>query len=203
MSDHNLGPVVGDTMHKFLGVHISELEKDVTEALSKPLIPITLDTSLSYKEAKNQFRKAFLTALLQRHLGNVSEVADIAGLKRETVHRLIKQLRIPVSSLRNHPAREYERSELVRDVVEESVKKYEPALHPEKIEALYKNIDDISKKLARELPQEWDLDHAEKEWDKTFLRKALQQHNNNVSQTAKTLKIRYETLHRKIKALGL
>jgi DNA-binding NtrC family response regulator len=175
----------------------------VSDKLNKPLLPTPIDTNLPYREAKQQFRKVFLTALIQRHLGNISEVADIAGVKRETVHRLIKQLKIEVDSLRSHPAKTYERDTLVQDVVEKSIRKYEPALNPAKVRMLYDNVPDISRQLVKELPEEWDLEHAEAEWEKVFFAKTLNEHDHNVSRTARALKIRYETLHRKLKALGM
>ncbi|MAF34778.1 hypothetical protein CMO91_02945 [Candidatus Woesearchaeota archaeon] len=203
MKSERIKPIVGSALHKILGVHVSELEQDVSDRLTRPLLPAPIDTSLPYREAKQLFRKVFLTALIQRHLGNISEVAEVAGVKRETVHRMIKQLKIEVDSLRNHPAKAYERDNLVQDVVQKTIRKYEPALNPAKVRLLYDNVPDISKQLVKELPEEWDLEHAEAEWEKAFFAKALDQHDHNVSKTARALKIRYETLHRKLKSLGM
>jgi len=49
-------PIVSDVMHKFLGVSIDELNRDISEKLMKsPLADIDIDTDLPFKEAKRKF----------------------------------------------------------------------------------------------------------------------------------------------------
>jgi DNA-binding NtrC family response regulator len=47
------------------------------------------------------------------------------------------------------------------------------------------------------------LKDAEEEFEKRFIVKALEENNFNVSKTSRKIGLRYETLHRKMKALGL
>ncbi|MBI4144336.1 hypothetical protein HY486_03755 [Candidatus Woesearchaeota archaeon] len=196
-------PLVSSAVQKYIGIHLNELEQDVSDRLKKPLISFPVDTSKSFKEARKDFRKEFLSALLQKHLGNVSEAASVAGLKRETIHRLIKNLGIDADELREHPAKSYEQEGLVKEAIQQTVEQYKPAIHPSRFRTLYEKIPDLSRQIAKELPEEWELDIAEKEWEKRFIAQALKENNNNISQTARAIGIRFETLHRKIKAFEI
>jgi two-component system response regulator AtoC len=53
---------------------------------------------LSLKKAKRQwveaFEREYLSALLKKHQGNISQAAKTAGVDRKTIHRLIKRYRI-------------------------------------------------------------------------------------------------------------
>ena len=44
---------------------------------------------------------------------------------------------------------------------------------------------------------------AEREFEKKYLKAALQENDNNISKTARKIGLRFETLHRKLKSLGL
>jgi len=46
------------------------------------------------------------------------------------------------------------------------------------------------------------MKQAEQEFEKKYLRQALQE-NKTITATAKKIGLRYETLHRKLKSLGL
>ena len=52
-------------------------------------------------------------------------------------------------------------------------------------------------------PKPLTLKDAEQEFEKEFIRMALLDNDLNVTKTAKNIGIRYETLHRKAKQLGL
>ena len=48
-----INPLVEEAMQKFLGVSISELNKDISQKLTKnPLIEFEVDTRIPFKEAK-------------------------------------------------------------------------------------------------------------------------------------------------------
>ena len=44
---------------------------------------------------------------------------------------------------------------------------------------------------------------AEQEFEKSYINKALEENNSNISQTARKIGLRFETLHRKIRKLGI
>jgi len=199
--DVRVKPLIEGAVHKYIGMHLSQLEQDVSDRLKKPLFDYPVDTSRTFRQARQLFRKAFLSALLERHLGNVSEVAACAGIKRETIHRLIKQLDIAVTDMRKHPAPIYQQEDMVRSAIQKTVQVYKPSLNQDKYDNFYTQIEHLSKEIAKELPEEWDLAQAETEWEKRFLRKAVKEHGGNVSKTARAIGLRYETLHRKLKAL--
>ena len=47
-------PLIEDLTQKYLGVTISELNKDITDKIEKnPLLSFDINTSLSFKDAKN------------------------------------------------------------------------------------------------------------------------------------------------------
>ena len=48
----------------------------------------------TYKKAKEEFEKKYLTGLLQKTAGNITKAAQIAGVNRRTLHRLIKRYNI-------------------------------------------------------------------------------------------------------------
>jgi len=47
------------------------------------------------------------------------------------------------------------------------------------------------------------LKEAEEEFEKKFILAALKQHQFNITKSAKNMGLRFETLHRKIKSLGI
>ncbi|MFH1683181.1 MAG: helix-turn-helix domain-containing protein, partial [Candidatus Woesearchaeota archaeon] len=96
------------------------------------------------------------------------------------------------------------REELVDFTIRSTLDQYREILQPKKMEQLYEEIPKLSRNIARFLPHE-DLTwkEAESEFEKQFLEQALQDNNWNVGDTAKKIKIRAETLSRKIKKLAL
>lgn len=199
-------PIVEKAMHDFLGITIAEIESDISDKLKRsPLIDFEIDTKIPFKKAKKAFKKAYLTRLLQSRSGNISDVAKISGLDRRSVHRLIIELKIRIEQFRNELAKaEYTKHEAVQNIVEETVETYKSALNPEKLKTFYKNAPSISKNIARELPKSpITLSEAEKEFEKIYLKKALEENSSNISKTAKKIGLRFETLHRKLKSLRL
>ncbi len=204
--DKKIKPLVEEAMQKHLGITISEIEEDITDKLKKaPLIEFDIDTKIPFKQAKKQFKKKYLTRLLQLHLGNVAEVARIAKIDRRSIHRLITELKIDLSHFRKTlTKRQYIKETAIKDLLESSFKTYKSSLNPKKYEKLYEEVPELSKEIIKELPiKQPILKEAEKEFEKKYLKKALEENKNSESKTAKKIGLRYETLHRKLKSLGI
>ena len=199
--------LVDDAMQKFLGVTISELEKDITSKLRKwsPLLEFDIDTNILFKKAKRLFKRYYFTRLLKNVLGNVSDMAKISGVQRESIHRLMKPLKIDPDTIREEVvSKEYAKESAVQNIIERSLGQYKTVLHPQKLEVMYKNAPGLSKNIARELPEKpLTYKEAEHEFEIAYVKKALSENSNNISQTARKIGLRFETLHRKMKALGL
>lgn len=202
--DEKLKSLIKDATTRFLGVTIKELTEDISARLTKsPLIDISIDTSIKFKQAKKRFKKAYIEKMLCLHLGNISDVAREAGTDRRSIHRLIEQMHIPVDKIRKGILHPYDvKASFVSHAIEEVLDKYKTVLHPSKIEQMYKNVSQLSGELQKELPEKkLSLKEAEEDFEREYLKKALAENNNNVTITAKKIGLRYETLHRKIRAL--
>lgn len=198
--------LLDESMHDMLGVTISEFGKDISDKIEKnPLIAYDVDTSLSFKAAKKLFKKQFLTRMLQNNYGNVSLVAKITGLNRRSIHRAIKELRINVKRTRKEMVKaDYYRKEAVDSILKETLDNYRRVIRPSRLEKMYRNVDKISGDIVKELPTiEMTWDDAERAFEIAFIKKALKENKDNISKTARKIGLRYETLHRKIKKLGI
>jgi len=199
-------PMLDESMHKLLGITISEFGKDISDRIEKsPLISYPIDTSISFKAAKKLFKKEFLTRLLQSYYGNVSAVAEITGLNRRSIHRAINELGIKIKRVRKEMIKaELYQKEAVDSILKETLNHYKQVIRPSRLEKMYKNVDKISSSIIKELPTiEMKWDDAEREFEKAYIKKALKDNKNNVSKTAEKIGLRYETLHRKIKKLEI
>ena len=199
-------PIVDKAMHKWLGVTISEIKADVSDKLKKePLLEYEISTKIPFKKAKKLFKKLYLSKLLSTFSGNVTDVAEAAGLDRRSVHRLMEELDLDPDEFRGTLAKtEYVRQEAVKNIIQESAETYKRSLSPAKFKEFYKHAPELSKNIVRELPTKpMTLKQAEKEFEKSYLRKALKQNKGNVTKTAKKIGLRFETLHRKLKALKI
>lgn len=198
-------PYLEETMQKFLGVKIDELEKDITDKIEKKLIGYTIHTELTFKMAKNLFKREFLQKTIQTHQGNVSEAAKLLGLDRRSIHREIIKLNINVKKLRQtmyHLG--YFKKEAMDAVLRKTLDSYKSILHPLKLKKFYEEIPLISENIVKFLPKKvMSWKEAEEEFEKLYLGKVLEENNWNLSQTAKKIDLRYETLIRKIKKLSL
>jgi DNA-binding NtrC family response regulator len=200
-----LKPIVDQAVHKFLGITIDELSKDISDKIeTKPLIKFDVDINLSFKVAKKMFKKQFFSELIQTHYGNVSEVADIASVNRRSIHRVINDLGIDVKKLRKEMLMPtYYTKEAVDSILKDTLDNYKEILHPSKLEKMYKHVSTVSEDILKALPSK-DLTwkQAEKEFEKEYLTKVLREFGT-ITKVAKKIKIRYETLIRKLKKLGL
>jgi DNA-binding NtrC family response regulator len=199
-------PIIDEAMQKFIGARIVEIETDISDKLAKnPLFEIDVDTSNKFRKAKEMFKKSYITKLLQTHLCNISKAADVAGVDRRSMHRLIKSLKIDLAKIRKSLlSREYAQEEAVKGAIESSLDEYKGVLNPKKLKKMYEEVPELSKDLIKELPKSPPtMKEAEEEFEKRYILRALKENDFNISKAAKKIGLRYETLHRKMKSLGL
>jgi DNA-binding NtrC family response regulator len=204
--EKRIKPIVDKAMHKWLGVTVSEIKADVSDKLKKaPLLEYEISTKIPFKKAKKLFKKLYLSKLLSTFSGNITDVAEAAGLDRRSVHRLMDELKLDPEEFRGTLAKtEYVRQEAVKNIIQESAETYKSSLSPTKFKEFYEHVPELSRDIVKELPTKpLTLKQAEREFEKSYLRKALKQNKGNISQTAKKIGLRFETLHRKLKALNL
>lgn len=204
--DDKLKPLIKQATTKALGITVDELTKDITTKLTKsPFLDFPVDTTVKFKQAKKRFKKVYIQKMLALHMGNVSEVARLAGTDRRSIHRLIKSLKIPLTKIKKDLIRPYDiKRSAVTHAIEDVLVKYRDIFHPTKFKSMYNNVDELSENLLKEIPEKTlTMKEAEEEFERVYIKKALKENDNNITQTAKKIGLRYETLHRKIKALNI
>ena len=204
--ENKVKPMLEEAMQKNLGITVSELETDISDKLKRSsLLEFDIDTRLKFKDAKKKFKREYVAKLLQLNFGNVAEVAKIALVDRRSIHRIVAEMKIEVQKFRDMLQKgQYVKQLAVQDIIQESLEHYKTALNPTKYEALYKQAPSITKNIIKELPETpKNLKEAEKEFEKRYFEKALQENNENISKTARKIGLRFETLHRKLKSLGI
>jgi len=201
-----INPMIEESLHKFLGVTINELNKDLSDKIeTNPLISFDINTALSFKTAKKLFKKQYLQNLIRNHYGNISDVAKVANIDRRSVHRAVQELKIDIDKVRKELLRpDYYKKEAIDEIFKATLDHYKGIIHPEKLEKVYREVPSLTKNIIKELPaMEMSLKEAEGEFERQYLKKALDENNWNISKTARKIKIRFETLHRKIKKLDI
>lgn len=199
-------PLIDEAMHRYLGITISEMSEEISDRIEKnPLLSYEINTAVSFKAAKKLFKKEFVTRMLHAHFGNVAEVARITGLDRRSIHRTVKEFRIKVKTIRKEMEQvSYTRREAVDSILKTTLDQYRKIIRPSRLETMYRNVEKLSEDIIRELPSvDMTWKQAEDEFEKAYLRKALEESKWNIAKTAKKIKLRYETLHRKIRKLGI
>jgi DNA-binding NtrC family response regulator len=199
-------PILDTAMEKFIGAKVTDIETDIADKLMRsPLLEIEIDTRMSFKKAKKLFKKTYLISLLQRHLGNVSKVAEVAGIDRRSIHRMLISMKINPEKFRKAISKpEYMKEEAVKDIIKDTLDEYKRIINPERLKKMYKHVPDITKDIIKELPKApLTLKEAEREFEKQFVLKALKENKFNITKTAKKIGLRFETLHRKMKTLGI
>ena len=195
-------PLLEETMEKSLGVSIPKLESDISDKLSKSQLDIYVPLHLGYKEAKRRFKKEFLKRELQLHLGNISDLAKSLKVDRRSVHRAIKEFDINIDSLRSD-TRDYSLEQIDKKI-RTTLDQYKEIIHPHKMEQMYKEVAPLSRNIAKFLPhQDLTWKQAEREFEKQFLGNAMKECKNNIAKAAALVGLRVETMHRKVKKLGL
>ncbi len=199
-------PIIDQAMHKFLGIKIDELSEDISDRIeSKPLLSYDINTEISFKTAKKVFKKQFLKKMIQMHYGNISDVARVTGLNRRSIHRAVLELGIDVDIVRRELLRpSYYQREAVDSILRKTFDSYRQVLHPDKLKEIYNHMPELTDNIVKELPaRQMTWKEAESEFEKQFIAKILEQYSGNITRSAKKMKLRYETLIRKIKKLGI
>jgi DNA-binding NtrC family response regulator len=199
-------PILDEAAEKLIGASISKLTTDITSKLDRmSIFELDIDYSQSYAAAKKKFRKSYLTRLLLLNLGNISEAAKLAGLDRRSLHRMIGSMGIDVSKIKKELHRPYNiRVGAMSHLIEGVLDNYRRIIHPDKLRNIYMNVNNISENIVNELPElKLGMKEAEREFERLFFRRVLENAGGNVSLAARKIGLRYETLHRKLKALGM
>lgn len=203
MIDKKIKPVLENAMHKYLGITVNELESDISDKIKKTsLFEFPVDTSIPFKKAKKLFKKHYIIRLIETNPSSITELADLAGVKRESFHRLIKELEIDLERFRH--LQNYSKETEVQGIIKTALKQFKPFLNDKKYKVMYERIPALSKNVMSELPRvSIPLKEAEEKFEKKYLKKALAENKGNISKTAKTIGLRFETLHRKLKAFNM
>jgi DNA-binding NtrC family response regulator len=214
MTDENLEivvrekikPIIDSATEKLIGVNIEKLSDDITSKLGRSsFLELDIDYGTNYAAAKKKFKRLYLTRILRLNLGNISEAAKAADIDRRSMHRMINELDINVEAIKKELVKPYLiKVEALSHMIEGVLDSYKQIIHPEKLKNAYSNIDSISEGIVDELPKTpLNLKEAEVEFEKNFFEKALKLGNGNIAAAARLTKVRYETMHRKLKALGI
>ena len=200
-----VSPLLEETMEKHWGITIPKLESDITDQLRKPQLNVYLPPNLPFEKAKKTFKTEFIKRELRLHRGNVSQLAKLLELDRRSIHRAIKDLDIDVEEVRRRPESKEDYQKIVIDnLIRSALGQYKELIQPQQMEKLYQEVDSLSRNIARFLPPpELSWKQAEQEFEKQFLLQALEESGWKIQATAAKLKIRPETLHRKVKKLGI
>lgn len=200
-----VSPLLEETMEKHWGITIPKLESDITDQLKKPQLNVYLPLHLPFEKAKKTFKAEFIKRELRLHRGNVSQLAKLLELDRRSIHRAIKDLDIDVEEVRRRPESKEEYQKMVVDnLIRSALGQYKELIQPQQMEKLYQEVDSLSRNIARFLPPpELSWKQAEQEFEKQFLLQALEESGWKIQVAAAKLKIRPETLHRKVKKLGI
>lgn len=201
--DVKIKPLVQAYQQKYLGIRVADIEADITDQLKRSaLLDIPIDAKMPYRQAKKAFKRAYLVRLLKQHLGNISTAADVAGIDRRSIHRLVLSLRLP-TNLRENAQPVYSRQTAVKGIVEDVLASYKAALSPIKYNAFSRQSEALSGEIVKELPESHlTLKEAEKAFEREYFGQLLAQ-SASIAEAAKKAKLRYEVLHRKLKMLGL
>ncbi len=198
-------PLLEESMEKNWGITIPKLETDITDKLANPYLNIYVPLQMPFLKAKKKFKKEFLKRELQLHLGNISQLAKLLEMDRRSIHRAIKNLDIDIEQLRGaRQNREEYKETLVDQTIRSTLEQYKEIIAPRKMEQMYQEVPRLSRNIAKFLPSpETTWKEAEEEFERQFLYHALEQEKGNVAKAAGKIGLRAETLHRKIKKLGI
>lgn len=197
-------PMVDEVIKKFIGVKIGELGESLIDKLEKPVFEFSVDITVPFKESKKKFRKLFILKMLELHQGNVSVVADIIGLDRRTIHRDIENFKIDVDSIRSASvsSKDYQLS-VVNNVVSDVIEDYRSIIHPVKLKGISDYVPTLSSDILKIIPfDEPTWDSVEIEFERRYIQKMVQVYGSK-KVIAEKMGLRYETLIRKMKKLGI
>ncbi|MCA9112272.1 MAG: sigma-54-dependent Fis family transcriptional regulator, partial [Planctomycetaceae bacterium] len=72
-------------------VQLSDLPRPMREAEESTSRPVSVLAEISREEALDNADQSYLTALLEKHKGNISQAARQAGLSRQGMHKLLSR----------------------------------------------------------------------------------------------------------------
>lgn len=193
-----------ESMEKNWGLSIPKLELELSDKLQNPYFNLYIPLNSNFHDAKKQFKAGFLKQELQLHQGNISRLAHFLGLDRRSIHRVIKELAIEMPKVRVEEQKKEYQQEVIDHTIRETLDKYKEIIQPQKLEKMYQEVPRLSKNIAQFVThQTLPWKEAEQEFERQFLLHALKETNSNVKAAAVKIGLRTETLHRKIKKLGL
>jgi DNA-binding NtrC family response regulator len=200
-----VSPMLEEMMEKQWGISIPQIESDISDKLKHQTLRIYVPPNLEFNEAKKVFKKEFVKKELKLHKGNISHLAKVLGVDRRSIHRMIKDLGINVERLRKEQeSKEEFQKGIIDKTIRSTLEQYKGLIKQQKMEKVYQEVPKLSRNIAKFIPlQEVTWKEAEQEFEKQFLRHALEENEGVISKTADKIKIRPETLSRKIKKLGL
>jgi DNA-binding NtrC family response regulator len=200
-----IAPLLEETMEKNWGISIPKIETDISDKLKNQSLDIYIPINKSFSEAKRIFKTEFLKQELKLNRGNISQIAKTLGIDRRSIHRAIKELGINVDEIRGDTLskKEYQENK-IDQTIRTTLEQYKSIIQPQQMEKMYQEVGKLSRNIARFIPhQELSWKEAERAFEKQFLKLSLEDNEWNVTKTAKKIIIRPETLHRKIKKLGI
>ncbi|MDP3640485.1 MAG: helix-turn-helix domain-containing protein [Nanoarchaeota archaeon] len=195
-------PLVEEQLAKHWGVTIPQLEADITDQLKREDTLFYITPHTMFREARKQFKAAFLRRELRSHHGNISHLARALEIDRRSLHRVIKDLELDVEELRQNEAGEDEQQVRIDQRLRIAFDQYKELIQPQKMERMYEEIPALSRNIAKMLPQQhltWG--EAEKEFEQQFFTQALKEHQGSIAPAARCMGLRAETVHRKIRKL--
>jgi DNA-binding NtrC family response regulator len=195
-------PIINSSTTKALGKPIIQFNEDITTKLKKAG-NYSIDINKKFKDAKRQFKIEFLTNMIKKNCGNISEVARIVEVDRRSIHRIIDDS--VVKEIREKLPKIYDlRYNEINSIIEKSFLEYKNQLSDQKVTKMYEEIPKLVDEIIKEIPiEKVTLKEAEIEFEKEYLLRALTKFNFDINKTAQAIGLRYETLFRKIKILGL
>ncbi len=194
-----------EAMNKSWGISIPKVESDITDLLQNPL-PLKLYVPTGrFHDAKLKFKTEFLKSQLRLHKGNISQSAKFLGMDRRSIHRAVKDLDIMVGPLKKESLEMEEYAEhLVHQTIRSALEEYKEIIQPQKMEKIYQEVPALSRNIAKFFSfAQLTWKQAELEFERQFLSEALKDNRWKIIETAQKIGLRPETLHRKIKKLGL
>ena len=200
-----ISPLLEESMEKHWGITIPQIESDISDKLKSPQLNVYVPANYSFSKAKKFFKKEFFKKEIKLHQGNISELSKFLGIDRRSIHRAIKELNIDVDKLRGDiKSKEEYKQDTVDKAIRSTLDQYKEIIQPQKMEKMYQEVSSLSRNIAKFLPlEELSWKDAEREFERQFFTQTLKDNDWNVAKTAKKIEIRTETLHRKIKKLGI
>jgi len=198
-------PLIEESMEKHWGLVIPKIEEDISDRLKQSKISLHVHFELPFEEAKKKFKEEFLRRELFKHRGNISNMAKFLGINRRSVHRAIKELGIKVDrfEIKKYQPNIYQEDK-VKQTIKSSIDQYKGIIQEDKIEKIYQDLPSLSRNIAYSIPQqELTWKQAELEFEKEYFRHHLREFKGSIKEVAQKVKLRPESISRKLRKLRL